>query len=90
MKTIGYYLASFCMLIMLVTSCHQEEDFISGNQHKGTFSIQCIPSRMGVIGAGTRAVGDPGDQLTDDERKINELHVFLFAEFNLQMQQNSD
>lgn len=78
MKTIGYYLASFCMLIMLVTSCQQEEDFISENQHKGTFSIQCIPSRMGVIGAGTRAVGDPGDQLTDDERKINELHVFLF------------
>lgn len=77
MKTIGYYLAFFCIMVM-AGACQQEEEYTGDTVHKETFSIQCIPAKLGIIGSLTRAVGEQGDELTTDEKKINDLHVFLF------------
>lgn len=76
-KQLKYTMALLCG-ILLLASCHGEEEY-SGQESAGNrLSLQCVPTAIGSFGGKTRAAGGQGDVMTSDEKKITSIDIFLF------------
>ncbi len=89
MKTMKYGMTSLYMLLLVLLAACQQEEYDSYSHGSKQLSIQCLPARMGVVNVATRAAGDPGDALMQDEQTIHDLHVFLFDTNGDYLQNNS-
>lgn len=72
-----YAVALVCGLLWLA-GCHEEEEYGGGRGTGKGLSLQCVPTRIGTFGAESRAAGGQGDQMTDKEKEIKSLDIFLF------------
>ena len=73
MKKFYYSLFAAASMMLAVTSCSQEEDFVQSSSEMTTFSISLDEV------AGSRATSDP---VIGDGTKVNELHYVVYNSEN--------